>query len=81
MEQVCSRDFKVLVFRCKCLKFSTACIQRLVSSLLKNFMKGFYKMERDSARNVHGIPTAALGHFVSLMLMGLNPSHLEVVRG
>jgi hypothetical protein len=54
---------------------------RLVCSLQKNFMKGYYKMRRASAGNVHGIPTAALDHFVSLMLMVLNPSHLEVVLG
>jgi hypothetical protein len=54
---------------------------RLVSSLQKNFMKGYYKMERVSARNAHGIPTPASDHFVSLMLMVLNHSHLEVVLG
>ena len=54
---------------------------RLVSSLQKNFMKERYKMERVSGKNAHGIPTPASDHFVSLMLMVLKRSHLEVVLG
>ena len=54
---------------------------RLVSSLQKNFMKERYKMERVSGKNAHGIPTPASDHFVSLTLMVLKRSNLEVVLG
>ena len=54
---------------------------RLVSSLQKNFMKERYKMQGVSTKNAHGIPTPASDHFVSLMLMVLKRSHLEVVLG
>jgi hypothetical protein len=56
-------------------------INRLVYSLQKNSMKVSYKMGRDSTKNVRGIPTVALDHFASSMLMGLSPSRLEVVHG
>ena len=54
---------------------------RLVSSLQKNFMKERYKMQGVSAKNAHGIPTPASDHFVSLTLMVLKRSNLEVVLG
>ena len=38
-------------------------------------------MQGVSAKNAHGIPTPASDHFVSLTLMVLKRSNLEVVLG